>query len=313
MDEGGNAMFASLFAKTQAQPQRNYSRLVIISDFHYPCKNLVPPKERLMRMAAKERVLQEMNDWRDLDLAVFTGDMVQRNGDAAEYRLVRLVVNGLKKRKAFIAGNHELLYTGYHGELRPGSCTERIIHFARYTQTFGPLYYAGEQGGYLLVFLSPDTVTGGAAVELSHQQLAWLDQTLATHRQQPTIIFCHAPLEQTAVSSRPGISLPSPRNSVQPAADIRTILARHHQVRLWVSGHTHTMPSDATFMDDANYYEGRVLNVYNSDWDEDTIYTNSLYLYEDHILVRTYDHSQGTWIPAFDRTVVLPEWCCLTA
>ena len=167
MDEGGNAMFASLFAKTQAQPQRNYSLLVIISDFHYPCKNLVPPKERLMRMAAKERVLQEMNDWRDLDLAVFTGDMVQRNGDAAEYRLVRLVVNGLKKRKAFIAGNHELLYTGHHGELRPGSCTERIIHFARYTQTFGPLYYAGEQGGYLLVFLSPDTVTGGAAVELS--------------------------------------------------------------------------------------------------------------------------------------------------
>ncbi|MDY5213870.1 MAG: metallophosphoesterase [Megasphaera elsdenii] len=197
--------------------------------------------------------------------------------------------------------------------MRPGSCTERIIHFARYTQTFGPLYYAGEQGGYLLVFLSPDTVTGGAAVELSHQQLAWLDQTLAAHRQQPTIIFCHAPLEQTAVSRRPGISLPSPRNSVQPAADIRTILARHHQVRLWVSGHTHTMPSDATFMDDANYYEGRVLNVYNSDWDEDTIYTNSLYLYEDHILVQTYDHSQGTWIPAFDRTVVLPEWCCLTA
>ena len=28
-------------------------------------------------------------------------------------------------------------------------------------------------------------------------------------------------------------------------------------------------------MDDANYYEGRVLNVSNSDWDEDTIYTNS--------------------------------------
>lgn len=175
MDEGGNAMFASLFAKTQAQPQRNYSRLVIISDFHYPFKNLVTPKERRLRMAAKEKVLQEMNDWRDLDLAVFTGDMVQRNGDAAEYRLVRLVVNGLKRRKAFIAGNHELLYTGHDGELRPGSCTERIIYFARYTKTFGPLYYAKEQAGYLLAFLSPDTVTGGAAVELSHQQLAWLD------------------------------------------------------------------------------------------------------------------------------------------
>ena len=73
------------------------------------------------------------------------------------------------------------------------------------------------------------------------------------------------------------------------------------------------MPSDATFMDDANYYEGRVLNVYNSDWDEDTIYTNSLYLYEDHILIRTYDHARGRWLPAFDRTVTLPEWCRLTA
>ena len=93
-------MFASLFANAKAPSQRNYSRLVIISDFHYPCKNLVTPKERLLRMAAKARVLQEMNDWRDLDLAVFTGDMVQRNGDAAEYRLVRLVVNSLKKRKA---------------------------------------------------------------------------------------------------------------------------------------------------------------------------------------------------------------------
>ena len=141
------------------------------------------------------------------------------------------------------------------------------------------------------------------------RQLAWLGQTLAAHRQQPTIIFCHAPLEQTAVSSRPGISLPSPRNSVQPAGDIRTILARHHQARLWVSGHTHTMPSDATFMDDANYYEGRILNVYNSDWDEDTIYSNSIYLYSDKIIIRTYNHTKGIWLPVFDRVVTLPEWC----
>ena len=127
--------------------EKNYSRLSIISDFHYPCKKLVTPKERLRYMAAKEGALQDMNDWRDLDLAVFTGDMVQRNGDAEEYRLVRLVVNGLKKRKAFIAGNHELLYTGHGEDLRPCSSTERILHFARYTKTFGPLYYAKEQRG----------------------------------------------------------------------------------------------------------------------------------------------------------------------
>lgn len=113
-------MFSSLFSRNQEGLERkNYSRLSIISDFHYPCKKLVTPKERLRYMAAKEGALQDMNDWRDLDLAVFTGDMVQRNGDAEEYRLVRLVVNGLKKRKAFIAGNHELLYTGHGEDLRP--------------------------------------------------------------------------------------------------------------------------------------------------------------------------------------------------
>lgn len=255
---------------------RSYAHLVIVSDLHYPCKTVLPAKERLARMAAKEAALQGMNDWRDLDLAVFTGDMVQRSGNLSEYRLVRLVANSLKKRKAFIAGNHELLYTGSDGELRPGSCTERILHFARYTKIFGPLYYAKEKNGYLL-------------------------------------IFCHAPLEQTAVSERPGVSLPSPRNSVQPAGRIRSILARNHQVLLWVSGHTHTTPVDATFMDDANYYEDRVLNVYNSDWDEETICTNSLYLYPDHVLIRTYDHTHNTWLPAFDRTIALPEWCRLTA
>ncbi len=25
------------------------------------------------------------------------------------------------------------------------------------------------------------------------------------------------------------------------------------------------------------------------------------------------DHTRGEWLPAFDRTVTLPEWCCLTA
>lgn len=69
------------------------------------------------------------------------------------------------------------------------------------------------------------------------------------------------------------------------------------------------MPDDATFMDDQNYYEGRVLNVYNSDWDEDTIYSNSIYLYNDRILIRTYNHTEGIWLPAFDRVITLPEWC----
>ena len=141
-------MFSSLFSRNRDDLERkNYSRLSIISDFHYPCKKLVTPKERLRYMAAKEGALQDMNDWRDLDLAVFTG----RYGPAQ--RQCRRIPPGAARRQrpekaeSFIAGNHELLYTGHGEDLRPCSSTERILHFARYTKTFGPLYYAKEQRG----------------------------------------------------------------------------------------------------------------------------------------------------------------------
>ena len=45
------------------------------------------------------------------------------------------------------------------------------------------------------------------------------------------------------------------------------------------------------------------------DWDEDTIYSNSIYLYSDKIIIRTYNHTKGIWLPVFDRVVTLPEWC----
>lgn len=81
-------------------------------------------------------------------------------------------------------------------------------------------------------------------------------------------------------------------------------LLAHPQVRLWVSGHTHTRPKDGDFMTDANCYHGRILNVYNADWDnESDIYTNSLYLFEDKIVIRTYSHRQHAWLPQFDRVI----------
>ena len=127
--------------------EKNYSRLSIISDFHYPCKKIghaerTPALYGCQRRgpAGYERLARPRS-------GRLYGRYVQRNGDAEEYRLVRLVVNGLKKRKAFIAGNHELLYTGHGEDLRPCSSTERILHFARYTKTSGRCITPKNSGG----------------------------------------------------------------------------------------------------------------------------------------------------------------------
>ena len=205
MSRAGNRM---------VEKQKTYKRLVILSDIHYPSKSVVDEMACLNKMHNKKKALEDINRWHDVDLAVFTGDMVQRDGSLSEYERVRSLLRGLKARKAFVAGNHELFYsTDTKGRLISGGFLERIFHFKRYTRFFGPLYHSRRMGGYLLVFLSPDTMNSEAAVELSQQQLAWLDQTLSANNKYPVIIFCHAPLSGTAL---PAGSSTSPALGVRP-------------------------------------------------------------------------------------------------
>ena len=77
----------------------------------------------------------------------------------------------------------------------------------------------------------------------------------------------------------------------------------HPQIKLWVSGHTHTPPTQPTFDNDINYYHGKILDVYNPTWDGKTIWTNSLYLYKDKIVIKTYDMDKHETLDNLTRTV----------
>ena len=54
-----------------------------------------------------------------------------------------------------------------------------------------------------------------------------------------------------------------------------------------------------------NYYHGKLLDVYNPTWDGKQVWTNSLYLYKDKIVIKTYDHKKGEWMDQLTRTVTL--------
>ena len=87
---------------------RRYQRVVILSDIHYGSKSQ-KPDVRTRKIHNKEQAVRDINRWQDVDLCVFTGDMVQKTGSPADYKLARKLTDHLKKPKEFLAGNHEII------------------------------------------------------------------------------------------------------------------------------------------------------------------------------------------------------------
>ena len=293
--------------------EKDYQRIVVLSDVHYGSKETADKALRAQKMDNKEKTVDEINTWNDVDLCVFTGDMTELAGDSYEYGLARQLTDRVNHPKAFVAGNHEVVYSevpAVNGALQPANANERFSHIELYKKNFGPLYSAKEMGNYLLVFLSPDEIIGHivgvkpVAVELSQAQLTWLKAVLKANKDRPTLIFCHTPLEGTVL---PDSSENNPRNFTSPVKDIREILEANPQVLVWASGHTHTPPTDPSFANDVNTFKGtNVLDVYNPAWEGDEIWTNSYYLYDDKIVIRTWSHKDHKWLNQFDRTISLP-------
>ena len=54
-----------------------------------------------------------------------------------------------------------------------------------------------------------------------------------------------------------------------------------------------------------NWYDDRVLNLHNTDMDRETIWTNSIYLYADQIVIKTFNHRTGEWLENMERVVTI--------
>ena len=283
---------------------KEYERVVVISDLHYPSKTRDNPKRQAI-MDNKAKAREDINSWQDVDLKVFTGDMVEMYGSMNQMEEAKQFIDGFAGEKAYLAGNHELFYKE---ELKGGKPVMadpalRKAHEDNYRKVFGPLHSKKTLGQYLLVFLSPEDTESRFPVAMAKEEMDWLRQTLKENQNTPTLIFYHAPLSDTMIPYNDKIG--NPRNFAQPAGDIDLILLTNPQVKLWVSGHTHTPPTQPTFASEVNYYHGKVLDVYNPTWDGKQVWSNSIYLYKDKIVIKTYDHKKGAWMDELTRTVML--------
>jgi predicted MPP superfamily phosphohydrolase len=305
--------------KSNGAAARDYQRIVVLSDLHYPSKTSEKKADkRNAKKQRKEAAMKEIAQWPDVDLAAFTGDMVELSPSDKDIALVRGLIDTLPQPKAFVTGNHEMAYSPTRrredGRLLQGTQQEKEDNLKRFEKAFGPLYYTKDLGRYLLVFLSVNRTDTRETTEYDAKELAWLRDTLAKNRHKPTLVFSHPPLRYTWYAPERE-KWDKSRLYANPSETLDAILKENPQVLLWVSGHTHTPPDNPTFATAANYYKGldgtwnhAVLDIYNPTWDgKKTIWTNSLYLYKDHIQVRTYNHETHQWMTQFDRTVTVPE------
>ncbi len=273
--------------------EKAYQHLVILGDPHLPGNHI----------ELKKQVIQTVNTWKDVDMVVAVGDLCEDRGTKEEYVAVNVFFATLKWSFSPIVGNHDYLYAdglNAKGKRHKADTETREAKLRTFRETFGlqEIFYSKAVGGYYLIFLSPDSPENLARI--SQKQLLWLRAALDTNKKLPTIIFFHAPLEGTVRNENPNFL-------AQPAGSIHDLLMNNRQVFLWVSGHTHTTPGDDSFASAINIYENRVTNIHNSDMNREIIWTNSLFLYPDKVVVRTYNHRKSVWLPELERTFVSPK------
>lgn len=286
-----------------------YYRIVVASDVHYPSKTTKEKNSQLrqQKIDNKIKTAGDISSWKDVNLVVFTGDLVQLTGSQADYQQAKLLADKITTQKVFLTGNHEFMYEDVlsdKGKLLRGTKQERADKLKLFKKTLGvkQLYFSQNLGKYLLVFLSPDMDNATFLTEMSKQELAWLRDTLANNKEKPTICFFHGPLAGTLDNYSNSVN--KPNFIAQPREELDAILEANPQIKLWVSGHTHTSPMVPCFASKINYYEEtKILDVHNPSWDGKQIWTNSLYLYPDKIVIKTYDHAKGDFMPQLTREV----------
>jgi predicted MPP superfamily phosphohydrolase len=284
--------------QTAGAEDRLYHRLVILGDPHLP--------GRLIEK--KENALETIDSWEDVDMVIAVGDICSDWGSDEEYQAAEDFFSRLKKPFFPIAGNHDYIYetpAKPDGGLvtAPRPVQEAKLQKFRKTFDLPDYFYAKPVGGFHLIFLSSDHIDFLSG--MSERQLAFFRSELEANRQTPTIVFFHGPLKDTLKNYRRWINTPG--FIAQPYEEIHELLKQNPQVFLWVSGHTHTSPLEESFASPINVYDDRITNIHNKDMNRGDIWTNSIFLYQDKVVVKTWDHQVNDWLPLLERVIPVPK------
>lgn len=287
-----------LLQAADAPDRASYLRLVILGDPHLPGRMI----------EKKEAVRETINSWEDVEMVIAVGDITSDYGSDEEYSAAKSFFSLFKKPFFPIAGNHDYIYETPENRESGLVVAKRPVQdekLKKFTAAFNlqSHFYSKSVAGFHLIFLSSDHEEFLSG--MSPEQLAYFRSELESHKKTPTIVIFHGPLNGTLTNYRRWINTPG--FIAQPHEEIRSLLKQNPQVFLWVSGHTHTPPAEESFASPVNVYEGQVTNIHNKDMNRGDIWTNSIYLYPDRAVIKTFDHQINDFLPHLERTIDVPK------
>lgn len=259
--------------------------------------------------------------WQEEGKPVFCvspGDMVETCAPE-NYRLARIRLESQFGIIPFYAGigNHE--YYGPEGE-DPETMVETFT-----TMWEKPLRYAwvaNKVACIMLDYPDPHTLVEANKVYISPETLTFLDDALKEFAAYPAIVFLHCPLHNTVLDR--DVEQHSDYNSLQSffapenSQEVRNILARHKNVCLYISGHTHS-GWEAPNLVSTEYLGGHPVTFVNlmSPWytgrhkgprinadgsvqytpdDPDVLPTFAIRISQQQVNIRVRDHHTRQWL-----------------
>jgi 3',5'-cyclic AMP phosphodiesterase CpdA len=267
------------------------------------------------------------------------GKLSKAVADYREYRPHYWLVNGdvtdhglpgeyaaFKRIMGSVARDDQLLVTtGNHEFYDKEASDEEALR--RFRQAFGreQPYMSRVVGGVHLVLLADEQWKTAPRnpdwAWLTPAQLQWLERVLQEHRDKFTVVFLHQPLQDTVLWTSGGNGFAG-SGQIQ---ELRAILRKNPQVKLWFSGHTHhgvDAPGQVVRKDGVTYlglgstYYQFVPSEAPEDqggWpsrggfrkDMGVSQSRALEIWPDKVVVRARDHGKQAWLDQHE--VVIPR------
>lgn len=212
-------------------------RFGVITDSHYADRE--PSGTRYYRdsMLKMQEAIREFNH-SGLDFVIELGDMKDTTVDAALEPTLRFLDAIEREFKRFDGPSYHVL--GNH-DMDCLTKEEFLAHTTNEGRTTGRSYYSFSARGYRCIVLDANfNLDGGpysrgnfdwTKAMIPQEELEWLEQELAAHSKQPTLIFVHQMLDSFSTVSR--------KLCVSNAEKVVEVLERNEQVLAVIQGHHH--------------------------------------------------------------------------
>lgn len=275
-------------------------RIALLSDTHIQAAGSASAgaiNGKLSRALADYRVLKP-------DLWVFDGD-VSDHGLPGEFDAFKQIMKAVARPEQIVVttGNHEF----YDKE------ASDAVALQRFRAAFGlqQPYNNRVAGGIHLVMLADEQWKTAPRYPdwawLTPEQVSWFEKVLAEHRDLPTVVCLHQPLQDTVLWTFGGNDFAG----CGQIKELRAILARNPQVKLWLSGHTHLRveePGQRVVQGGVTYASlGSTFYLFDSPSgrgkDPGASQSRMLEIWPDRLLLRARDHQRQAWLDDLDVSI----------